>query len=95
MHGEQKELSYNIDMQPTREDLIEMGYLKPGDTLTKAPKRELRAFLTSEDLDYASRHGLTHPEMRDFKEDMIVEEEILKLHYEMVEKHDTKPHFAW
>jgi len=82
-------------MKPTREDLIEMGYLKPGDTLTKAPKRELRAFLTSEDLDYASRHGLTHKEMREFKEDMIVEEEILKLHHEMAEKYDAKPHFAW
>ena len=82
-------------MQPTREDLIEMGHLKPGDTLTKVPKRELRAFLTSDDLDYASRHGLTHIEMGDFKEEMIIEEEILKLHYEMVEKHDTKPHFAW
>ena len=34
-------------------------------------------------------------EMKDFKEDMIVEEEILKLHYEMTEKYDTKPHFAW
>ena len=78
MRGEQKELSYNIGMQPTREDLIEMGYLKPGDTLSNA-----------------SRHGLTHTEMRDFKEEMIIEEEILKLHYDMVEKHDSKPHFAW
>jgi hypothetical protein len=26
---------------------------------------------------------------------MIIEEEILKLHYDMVEKHDAKPHFAW
>ena len=95
MRGEQKELSYNIGMQPTREDLIEMGYLKPGDTLTKVPKRERRAFLTSVDLDYASRHGLTHTGMRDFKEEMIIEEEILKLHYDMVEKHDAKPHFAW
>ena len=64
-------------MNPTREDLIELGYLKPGDTLARAPKRERKLFLTESDLEYANRHGLTRQEMKDFKEDMMVEEEIL------------------
>ena len=61
---------------PTREDLIELGYLKPGDTLARAPKRERKLFLTESDLEYAERHGLTRQEMKDFKEEMMVEEEI-------------------
>ena len=40
-------------MNPTREDLIELGYLKPGDTLARAPKRERKLFLTESDLEYA------------------------------------------
>tara|TARA_R110000803_G_scaffold205162_1_gene271661 strand:- start:1618 stop:1872 length:255 start_codon:yes stop_codon:yes gene_type:complete len=80
---------------PSTEDLIELGYLKPGDVTFNTSKRKWSPFLDKSDLDYAHRHGLTDREMKDFKEDMIVEEEILKLHYEMVEKHDTKPHFAW
>lgn len=63
-------------MNPTREDLIELGYLKPGDTLAKAPKRERKLFLTESDLEYAERHGLTRQEMKDFKEEMMIEEEI-------------------
>lgn len=65
---------------PTREDLIELGYLKPGDTLAKAPKRERKIFLDTIDLEYAERHGLTHQEMKDFKNDMMIEEEILRDH---------------
>jgi hypothetical protein len=80
---------------PSTEDLIEFGYLKPGDVTLKTSKRKWSPFLDKSDIEYARRHGLTDKEMKGFKEDMIVEEEILKLHYEMVEKHDTKPHFAW
>jgi hypothetical protein len=65
---------------PTREDLIELGYLKPGDTLAKAPKRERKIFLDTVDLEYAERHGLTNQEMKDFKKDMMIEEEILRDH---------------
>lgn len=64
------------DNTPTREDLIELGYLKPGDALARAPKRERKIFLTESDLEYAERHGLTRQEMKDFKEEMMVEEEI-------------------
>ena len=80
---------------PSTEDLIELGYLKPGDISFKSSSRKWSPFLDRNDLDYAKRHGLSEKEMKDFKEDMIVEEEILKLHYEMTEKYDTKPHFAW
>ena len=66
---------------PTREDLIELGYLKPGDTLAKAPKRERKMFLDTVDLEYAERHGLTIQEMKDFKKDMIIEEEIIRDHH--------------
>ena len=66
---------------PTREDLIELGYLKPGDTLAKAPKRERKIFLDTVDLEYAERHGLTNQEMKDFKKDMIIEEEIIRDHH--------------
>ena len=65
---------------PTREDLIELGYLKPGDTLAKAPKRERKMFLDTVDLEYAERHGLTRQEMKDFKKDMMIEEEIIRDH---------------
>ena len=65
---------------PTREDLIELGYLKPGDTLAKAPKRERKIFLDTVDLEYAERHGLTNQEMKDFKKDMMIEEDILRDH---------------
>ena len=63
-------------MNPTREDLIILGYLKPGDAIARAPKRERKIWLTDSDKEYAERHGLTHQEMKDFKEDMIIEEEI-------------------
>ena len=87
---------------PTREDLIELGYLKPGDTLARAPKRERKLFLTESDLEYAERHGLTRQEMKDFKEDMMVEEEILRDH-RMLAAQDKRAnynspqanHFAW
>lgn len=69
------------DNTPTREDLIELGYLKPGDTLAKAPKRERKIFLDTVDLEYAERHGLTIQEMKDFKKDMIIEEEIIRDHH--------------
>ena len=76
---------------PTREDLIELGYLKPGDTLARAPKRERRIFLTESDLEYAERHGLTRQEMKDFKEEMLIEEDILRDHRMMAakDKHET------
>lgn len=64
-------------MRPTREDLIEMGYLKPGDSHARAPKRERRIWLTDSDKEYAERHGLTPQEMKDFKEEMMIEEEIV------------------
>ena len=64
-------------MNPTSEDLIELGYLKPGDALASAPKRERKLFLTESDLEYAERHDLTRQEMKDFKEEMMIEEEIL------------------
>tara|TARA_S200002703_G_scaffold159726_2_gene174345 strand:+ start:2193 stop:2462 length:270 start_codon:yes stop_codon:yes gene_type:complete len=67
-------------MRPTREDLIEMGYLKPGDSHARAPKRERKIFLTDSDRDYAKRHDLTPQEMIDFKKDVIIEEEILNDH---------------
>ncbi len=67
-------------MNPTREDLIELGYLKPGDALASAPKRERKLFLTESDLEYAERHDLSRQEMKDFKEEMMIEEEILKDH---------------
>jgi hypothetical protein len=78
-------------MRPTREDLIEMGYLKPGDTLAKAPKRERKIFLDTVDLEYAERHGLTNQEMKDFKKDMIIEEEIIRDHHILAaqDKSDT------
>tara|TARA_R110002050_G_scaffold82497_2_gene176667 strand:- start:842 stop:1123 length:282 start_codon:yes stop_codon:yes gene_type:complete len=68
----------NNDNTPTREDLIELGYLKPGDTLAKAPKRERKMFLDTVDLEYAERHGMSRQEMKDFKKDMIIEEEITR-----------------
>ena len=55
---------------PTREDLIELGYLKPGDTLARAPKRERRMFLIDADFVYADRHGLNPQEMREFKKEV-------------------------
>ena len=71
---------------PTREDLIELGYLKPGDTLARAPKRERKLFLTESDLEYAERHGLNRQEMKDFKEEMLIEEDILLDHHLMAAK---------
>ena len=73
-------------MKPTREDLIEMGYIKPGDTLARSPKRERKLFLTDSDVEYAQRHGLTPQEMIDFKSEMIIEEEILRDHRMMAAK---------
>ena len=90
------------DNTPTREDLIELGYLKPGDTLARAPKRERKLFLTESDLEYANRHGLTRQEMKDFKEEMMIEEDILRDHHMMAAKDKranyNSPqalHFAW
>ncbi len=87
---------------PTREDLIELGYLKPGDTLAKAPKLERKLFLTESDLEYANRHGLTRQEMKDFKEEMMIEEDILRDHRMMAAKdkqenyNSAQAHyFAW
>ena len=87
---------------PTREDLIELGYLKPGDTLAKAPKRERKIFLTESDLEYAQRHGLTRQEMKDFKEEMMIEEEIsrdavMRAAQDKSEAYNSPQalHFAW
>jgi len=89
-------------MNPTREDLIELGYLKPGDTLASAPKRERKLFLTESDLEYADRHGLTRQEMKDFKEDTMIQEDILQDHKllakkERVDNYNSPQsiHFAW
>ncbi len=88
--------------KPTREDLIELGYLKPGDTLARAPKRERKLFLTESDLEYANRHGLTRQEMKDFKEEMLIEEDILRDHHMMAAKDKSETYnsaqshyFAW
>jgi len=90
------------DNTPTREDLIELGYLKPGDTLARAPKRERKLFLTESDLEYANRHGLTRQEMKDFKEEMMIEEDILRDHRMMASKDRAENYnsgqahyFAW
>ena len=73
-------------MRPTKEDLVMFGMMKIED---------LQSEITDYDQDYAKRHGLTLEEMKDFKEDMIIEEEITRLYYELSEKYDAKPHFAW
>ena len=87
---------------PTREDLIELGYLKPGDALARAPKRDHKLFLTESDLDNANRHGLTRQEMKDFKEEMLIEEDILRDHRMMAAKDKSETYnsaqahyFAW
>ena len=77
-------------MNPTREDLIELGYLKPGDALASAPRRERKVFLTESDLEYASRHGLTRQEMKDFKEESMIEEEILRDHKILAARHKSE-----
>ena len=89
-------------MNPTREDLIELGYLKPGDTLASAPKRERKLFLTESDLEYAERHGLTLQEMKDFKEETMIEEEILRDHKILAARNKSETYnspqahyFAW
>lgn len=89
-------------MNPTREDLIELGYLKPGDALASAPKRERKLFLTESDLEYADRHGLTRQEMKDFKEETMIEEDILRDHQMLAAKakkdnynSPQSSHFAW
>ena len=79
-------------MNPTREDLITLGYLKPGDAITRAPKRERKIWLTDSDKEYAERHGLTRQEMKDFKEDMIIEEEILRDH-KILAAQEKKEHY--
>ena len=76
-------------MNPTREDLITLGYLKPGDAIARAPKRERKIWSTDSDKEYAERHGLTHQEMKDFKEDMMIEEEIIRDH-QMLANQDKK-----
>ena len=90
------------DNTPTREDLIELGYLKPGDTLARAPKRERKLFLTESDLEYANRHGLTRQEMKDFKEEMMIDEEIsrdaiMRAAQDKSENYNSAQalHFAW
>ena len=90
------------DNTPTREDLIELGYLKPGDTLARAPKRERKLFLTESDLEYANRHGLTRQEMKDFKEEMMIEEDILRDHRMIASRDKSETYnsaqahyFAW
>ena len=90
------------DNTPTREDLIELGYLKPGDTLARAPKRERKLFLTESDLEYANRHGLNRQEMKDFKEEMMIEEDILRDHRMMASRDRSETYnsaqahyFAW
>jgi hypothetical protein len=45
--------------------------------------------LTKSDKAYAKQHGLTYGEMRDFKEDMIREEEMMRSFYEQQEKERT------
>lgn len=89
-------------MNPTREDLIELGYLKPGDAIARAPKRERKIWLTDSDLEYAERHGLTRQEMKDFKEEMMIEEEIIRDHRmlqaQAKREHNNSPqahYFAW
>ena len=42
--------------------------------------------LTESDKEYAKRHGLSWGEMRDFKEDMIKEEEMMVSWYRMKEQ---------
>ena len=79
-------------MNPTREDLITLGYLKPGDAIARAPKRERKIWLTDSDKEYAKRHGLTRQEMKDFKEDMIIEEEILRDH-KILAAQEKKEHY--
>tara|TARA_R100001163_G_C5042046_1_gene179987 strand:+ start:699 stop:887 length:189 start_codon:yes stop_codon:yes gene_type:complete len=46
----------------------------------------MTADLTKSDKEYANQHGLSYGEMRDFKEDMIREEEIVRSFYEQKEK---------
>lgn len=75
--------------RPTRQDLITLGYLKPGDAIARAPKRERKIWLTDSDKEYAARHGLTHQEIKDFKEEMMIEEEILN-DRQMVANQDKK-----
>lgn len=89
-------------MNPTREDLIELGFLEPGDTHCKIPKRIRKIFLTESDLEYAQRHGLTRQEMKDFKEEMMIEDEIIRDHRILAarEKKDNfespqAHYFAW
>ena len=89
-------------MNPTRQDLIELGYLRPGDAIARAPKVERRIWLTDADKDYAKHHGLTDQEMKDFKLDMIIEEEIIRdsrmLQAQAKREHNNSPqavHFAW
>tara|TARA_R100000315_G_C5124960_1_gene71377 strand:- start:144 stop:332 length:189 start_codon:yes stop_codon:yes gene_type:complete len=42
--------------------------------------------LTKSDKEYAKQHGLTYGEMRDFKEDMIREEEMMISFHQQQEK---------
>ena len=42
--------------------------------------------LTESDKEYAKQHGLTFGEMRDFKEDMIREEEMIRSFHQQQEK---------
>ena len=91
----QKELSYNIGMTPTKEDLVVFGHLKPEDLRQEMIDYKQEEGLSAIDRDYARSHGLSYEDMKAFKEDMIIEEEIEKLNLELNEKYDVKPHFAW
>lgn len=72
-----------------------LGKMKQEDLQREIADYDQDCGLTAIDRDYANRHGLSYDEMRDFKEDMLIEEEITRLNYELSEKYDAKPHFAW
>ena len=82
-------------MRPTNEDLVMFGKMKQEDLRREIADYDHEYGLTAIDRDYAKRHGLTFEEMKGFKEDMIIEEEMMRLSYELTEKYDAKPHFAW
>lgn len=82
-------------MTPTKEDLVVFGYLKPEDLRQEMIDYKQEEGLSAIDRDYARSHGLSYEDMKTFKEDMIIEEEIERLNLELNEKFDMKPHFAW
>ena len=82
-------------MTPTKEDLVVFGYLKPEDLRQEMIDYKQEEGLSAIDRDYARSHGLSYIDMRAFKEDMIIEEEIESINLKLSEKFDAKPHFAW